>query len=339
MIRLAASISPRLVRSDVSAAVRARGVTITAMRPVFAAGALAIVVSMMVVAAILYAPVARDPVPGFGQRKGRLVHVETENVTRHHSGEITEFRLRSDSGLHVELTVSAPAGPARPRPTALILGGKQTGRDAARLHAGHPDVVLAALSYPFDGDPDVRDLQAVLATRDIQRAVLDTVPAIRLAADFLTEQPFVDAQRLELIGVSLGAFFVAPAGALDERFRRVWIVHGAARPHDVMEFALRDDVECKPLRRSLAALLNTLIAGDYLDAERWAPRISPRPVIAINAAEDERLPRDAVLALHNALGDPHDVIWTQGAHVEPGRATVIEDLAERILGPVSADAP
>jgi dienelactone hydrolase len=308
------------------------------MKYPMAAGALAVVVATMVVAAILYAPVARDPVPGFEQRKGRLVHVETESVTTHHSGKITEFNLRSDSGLRVELTVSAPAGPARPRPVALILGGKQTGRDAARLHAGHSDVVLAALSYPFDGDPDVRDLQALLATRDIQRAVLDTVPAIHLAADFLVEQPFVDAQRLELVGVSLGAFFVPPAGALDERFRRVWIVHGAARPRDVLEFGLRDDVEFEPLRRSLAALLNTLIAGDYLNSERWAPRISPRPVIAINAEEDERLPRGAVVALHDALGEPHEVIWTQGAHVEPDRADVIEDLAKLILGRISADA-
>ena len=219
----------------------------------------------------------------------------------------------------------------RPHPAVLILGGKGTGQDAARLSGDIDDVVVAALSYPFAGDPSVKGLRAVLQLPQIQRAVLDTVPAILLAVDYLLEQPYVDASRLELAGVSLGAFLVSPAAVLDERIRRVWIVHGAGNPAEVIEYELRDNVRTRPLRRMLASLITFLAAGQYLAPEHWVGRISPRPVIAINARDDERLPRVSVDALHAALKAPCEIIWVEGPHVQPNRPEIIETLGAQIL--------
>ena len=244
----------------------------------------------------------------------------------------------ADTGLAVDLTVRVPDGPVRPRPTVLLLGGRGTGRDAARLGHDIGDVVVAALSYPFAGDPTVTDLQAVLQLPRIQRAVLDTVPAILLATDYLLEQPYIDANRLELVGVSLGAFLVSPAGVLDKRIRRVWIVHGAGKPVEVIDYGLRDKVHIRPLRRMIAALVNVLAAGHYLAPERWVGRISPRPVIAINARDDGRLPRASVEALHAALKDPYEIVWLDGPHVQPNRPEVIERLSAQILKRVSYEA-
>jgi len=164
-----------------------------------------------------------------------------------------------------------------------------------------------------------------------QRGVLDTVPSLLLAADYLVRQPYVAANKLELIGVSLGAFFVAPAGALDTRFRRVWIVHGSGDPHAVIEFALRRQIASAGVRHAAASALNTIAGGDWIAAERWVDHIAPRPVIVINASDDERLPRDGILKLHSALGAGHEIIWTQGSHVEPNRADVLEQLRKEVL--------
>ncbi len=292
----------------------------------------------MVLAATLVGPVLRDPSAGFVARKGHLAGVEVRAATRQGSSTVTDLRLVSDSGLPVDLTIRVPDGPVRPRPAVLILGGRATGRDAARLGGDIGDVVVAALSYPFDGDPTVKGMRAVLRLPRIQRAVLDTVPAVLLATDYLLQQPSIDASRLELIGVSLGAFLVSPAGVLDKRIRRVWIVHGAGNPAEVIDYGLRDRVGIRPLRRMIATLLNVLVAGHYLAPERWVGRISPRAVIAINAKDDGRLPRVCVDALHAALKQPYEIVWVDGPHVLPNRTAVIESLGVRILKRVSHEA-
>jgi dienelactone hydrolase len=304
-----------------------------------AAWSCAVLVALLVVlAATLVGPVLRDPTAGFAARKGRLAGVEVRAATRQGSSTVTELRLVADSGLAVDLTVRVPDGPVSPRPTVLILGGRGTGRDAARLGGDIGDVVVAALSYPFAGDTTAKGVRAVLRIRRVQRAVLDTVPAILLATDYLLEQPYIDANRLELIGVSLGAFLVSPAGVLDKRIRRVWIVHGASNPASVIDYGLRDRVGIRPLRRMIAAIFNVLVAGRHLAPELWVGRISPRPVIAINARDDGRLPRASVDALHAALKDPYEIVWMDGPHVLPNRAEVIEILCARILERVSYEA-
>jgi dienelactone hydrolase len=290
------------------------------------------------VLAVVPGPVLRDPSPGFAIRKGHLASVEVQIEARQGSGTITELRLIADSGLAVDLAIRKPAEDDRSRPTILILGGKGTGRDAARLAGDSDEVVVAALSYPFAGDSDVKGLHAAMQARRIQRALLDTVPAILLATDYLLEQPYVDSNGFELIGVSLGAFLVSPAGVLDERIRRVWLVHGAGQPVEVIDYALRDDIRLAPLRRLAASVLNKLVGGEYLAAERWVGRISPRPVVVINAKDDESLPRTSIEVLHEALEQPHEIIWMDGPHVQPNRLEVIEGLRALILERVVRDA-
>ena len=299
---------------------------------------LVLVALLAVLAAWLVDPVMRDPTVAFAVRKGRLQDVKVLAATRQGSSTVTELRLVADSGLTVDLTVRVPDGPGIPGPAVLILGGRGTGQDAARLGSDIGDVVVAALSYPFAGDPTVKGMRAVLRIRRIQRAVLDTVPAILLATDYLLEQPYVDPSRLELIGVSLGAFLVSPAGVLDTRIRRLWIVHGAGDPAAVIDYSLQDNVVIRPLRRLIASFLSAVVAGPYLAPERWVGRMSPRPVIAINARDDRRLPRASVYALHAALRDPYEIVWVDGPHVLPSRQEVIETLRAQILERVSYEA-
>jgi hypothetical protein len=299
----------------------------------------ALVALLMVVAATLLGPVLGDPTTGFVARKGRLTGVEVRAVGRQGSGTVSELRLVTDRGLVVDLTVRVPDGSDTPRPAVLILGGRRTGQNAARLCGDVGDVVVAALSYPFAGDPKPRGVQWMLSIPRIQRAVLDTVPAILLATDYLLEQPYVAGDRLELVGVSLGAFLVGPAAVLDERIHRVWFVHGAGDPAAVIDYALRSEIGIQPLRRMTAILINALVAGHYLAPERWIGRISPRPVIAVNARDDARMPRASVEVLHSALKEPYEVLWVDGPHVRPDRAETIESLSALILKRVSLQAP
>jgi hypothetical protein len=294
--------------------------------------------SLLFALATLPGPLLRDPSVDFASRKGRLARVEIESETRHGDSTITELRLHSDSGFAVELAIRSPATATTALPTALLLGGKGTGRDAARLGADSDAIIVVALSYPYAGDVDVKGLRAVLQARRIRRALLDTVPAILLATEYLLEQPYVDPRRFDLVGVSLGAFLVSPAAVLDERIRRLWLVHGAGQPGEVIEYALREDIGMAPVRHMTAAWLDSLVGGEYLAPEHWVGRVSPRPVIVVNARNDESLPSASVEALHVALREPYEIVWTDGQHVQPNRKEVIEQLRKLVLGRM-ADEP
>jgi len=280
---------------------------------------------------VLLLPVAGDPSADFLERKGRLASAQITFTEPLADTRLDEVTLTSSSGLRVELSVRVPREAMPPYPVVLLLGGQRTGRNAVRLADETRGVIFAALSYPYEGDPGAKGLALALQLPRMQRALLDTAPAVLLALDYLLELPGADTERVELVGVSFGAFLIGPPGVLDERARRVWFIHGAGQPVDVIEAGLRPHVRNGPLRRTLARYLARVAGARHLAPEKWAGRIAPRRVIAINAVDDDALPRSCIDALHQSLNDPSEVIWTTGGHVLPRKEQVVADLAEQVL--------
>jgi len=290
-----------------------------------------IVAAVAIFLTIVLVPTIRDPSPGFVVRKGQIAESRETATWTIGDDVLTEVTLTSTSGLEVELTVRVPSDATSPRPLIILLAGKGTGRDAVRYTAETRGVVVAALSYPYRGDEDAGTLALVLDLPAIQKALLDTIPAIMLAVDWLTAQPYVDPDRVELVGGSFGAFLVSVPGAIDERFRRVWLVHGGGQPTLVLEHGLREHIRFAPARRVAAMLLGAAAYSHHLAPEKWVGKISPRPVIVISALDDESIPRESVETLHSALGQPSEVIWMSGGHVMPDREEIIEQITDVVF--------
>lgn len=281
--------------------------------------------------AIVLVPVARDPIPRLLERKGELV--EARETARWTDGpdELTEITLVSSTGLEVDLTARVPRDAVEPRPAVVLLAGQGTGRDAVRYVDDSRGVVAVSVSYPYRGDKKAGKWKLILDTPRIQRSLLDTIPAIMLVADWLIDRPYVDPERIELAGGSMGAFLVSVPGALDTRFRRVWLVHGGGRPDVVLEHGLERNIRSPFLRHWTARLLAAAAASHHLAPEKWVGKISPRPVIVISAVDDESIPRECVDTLHRALGQPSEIIWMETGHVMPGREEIIEQLLDLTL--------
>lgn len=261
-----------------------------------------------------------------------------------HDGFVGQtVRVTDRDGRAVDFRVVRPARPDRPLPLVVILGGLETGSHAVDLVGDPGRMAVAALEYPYAGPRHPRGWREVLATVPLaQQALLDTPPAVSLAVDWLTRQPWIDRRRIELVGVSLGVPFAAAAGALDHRFGRVWLIHGAAGNRDLFEHSLCSRIASPFLRARAADLLYLLSYGPTLEPARWVPRIAPRPVIVIGAADDERLPREGTEALFAAARPPRELLWTQGRHLEPGRAAILGEivtLVRRRLASVRPAAP
>lgn len=276
----------------------------------------------------------RDPVPRIMERHGSIDNAVVEPLGSDAGHTNSLVRVRSTTGLEVQMMLRAPdsgADSAVRRPVFLILGGYRTGDRAATLIPDTHGNIVAALSYPYEGDLGVKGLAVLPAVPGIRSAILDTPSAVMLAIDYLLSIPEVDSSRIELVGASFGAPFAVIAGALDERVSRVWSLHGAAWPYRQIELNLRDAIPSDPVRKTVAALANIFASGPRFDPIEWAPRISPRPFIMINAREDERMPRDAVEALYAAASEPKDQIWLDGQHMQSNRREIIAGLVRTVM--------
>ena len=293
--------------------------------------------SIAVVGIITTLYLLRDQTPRFAARRSHLVGVVADTGPTVGGDGVETARLTAASGLVVDLAVRNPSSPPPAgspegrRPLVVILGGHNTGRNAVHLVGDTRGVLVAALSYPFDGNHRAKGLEVVRLVPRIRRAVFDTPPAIMLSLDHLLARPDVDPRRVELVGVSLGAPFVTIAGALDQRVSRVWAVHGSGGIYTPLEYNLRRQLGGRLASVPVAGVATIALSGSQLAAERWAPAISPRPFVMINASEDTRIPRRAIDRLYDSARDPKEMVWTVGGHVR-SEADVVRPLVELILG-------
>jgi dienelactone hydrolase len=263
----------------------------------------------------------------FAQRRGTLATVEAASELAHPGGYVSQSaRVAADTGLAVELRVLRPAVAQRV-PLVVLLGGHRTGRDAISVVGDPGTVAVAALDYPYQGPEKPRGVRESLRTIPAaQQGLLDAPAAVSLALDWLLAQPWVDASRVELMGVSLGVPFAATAGALDGRFQRVWLIHGAVDNRAWIDNRLERRVPNAFLRGLASRLVHLLAYGETFKTAEWAARIAPRPVVIIGASEDEQMPRESVEALYAAAREPKELLWSAGGHVTPQRMDIVQEL-------------
>ena len=293
----------------------------------FLIGALGIVVLCGVGVAYL----TRDPLPHFQARRSAVASVTVGDSIIDPDYVLTPMRVVATSGLAVELMFRRPRADSGARlPLAVILGGHYTGRKAVDLLGPTPGVVVAALSYPFTGDPRPDAVTFLREIPKIRGAFLDTPPAVMLALDHLWRHPAIDTARVEAIGVSLGAPFMTIAGALDPRLSRVWVLHGSGGSYVPLEANMKRNIPVPGVRQLAAAIANVIINGPSLDPVHWVDDIAPRPFMMVNASDDERLPRKAVDALYASAQEPKELVWMSGRHVHSDRET-IQKLVEIVM--------
>lgn len=303
----------------------------------FARGAAGWLTALLVAAAVIY--LAELGIPKrdyFIERRGTIVNADVR--TSRLDGIVqTRVSLQSSSGLEVDLRVSRPdVGQAGTLPVIVMLGGEGTGRHAVDL-VGAPDgVAYVALDYPYRGSQELDAFwESVSAIPGIQRAFLDSPPALSLAVDWLEGQPWFDEERVELVGASLGVPFTAVAGALDERFTRVWLLHGGAKNVPWVMHVGRRYVENDFLRGIVARSALLLVYGASFEAEDWVPRIAPRPLVIVAAKEDDFVPPEAQQPFIEASESEHvELLWTDGKHVRPSRTEELQQLLDLVLSRV-----
>lgn len=265
----------------------------------------------------------RDPRPRFEERRSSLVSVEEAEPVAEGNSSFQDVTLTAASGLQVRINVRRQlADSGHVLPGVVILGGHVTGLASARLVGETPGIAVVGMSYPFSGNPKPGTATFLREIPKIRAAFLDTPPALMLVMDYLHRRNDVDTTRVEAVGVSLGAPFVTIAGAMDERYARIWALHGSGGSYAPLEASMRRTIKAAPLRHLAATIANVLISGPRLAPEKWVAQISPRPFVMVNATDDERLPRASVEALYAGASEPKELIWMSGRHIHADAETI-----------------
>ena len=299
------------------------------------AAAVAVVVAL-IAGATATAWLLRDPEPEFDALQGILTAVESEPAVIDGGVRETRYRLTGSTGLQVDVAIrealadsALPAGAKRP--VFLILGGQRRGAAAGALLGERPGILIASIDYPFDGDQDAKGLALLAEVPAIRRAFYATPPGVSLALDHLLSLPRLDSTRVELVGASFGAPFATIAAARDPRVSRLWIAHGGGRPLLMIARGLEPEIPFAPVRWPVAVVANILASGPRFAPERFVGRVAPRPVIMLNAREDERIPRASVDALWSAVQEPREQVWLPGLHMQGSRPDVLRTLVDSVM--------
>ena len=225
------------------------------------------------------------------ERQGQLAGVASETGVTPFGQRTDSVTLASDSGLRVFARVVRDQMPNGRLPVLIVLGGHRTGSDAVDLFGDVGNRVVVGVDYPYTGPEKVRGARQILSTLPLaSRAFLDTVPAVSLVLDWVTEQPWADTDRIVIVGASLGVPFATTAAARDQRIAGAILVHGAADNRLWLEAQLARRIDTKFLRCPLATVLHWVAYGPVMDTREHVGRIAPRPVVVIGARNDERTP-------------------------------------------------
>ena len=249
----------------------------------------------------------------------------TDEVSR-----VQELTLRSSTGLEVHALLRVPRS-AEPRaPAAVLVGGIKRGRrivTAAGLEAVARQALIVAPDYPLKlRRHSWEGIGFVSTLLRVRPAALDSVAQTLLLLDYLETRPDVDPRRLVLIGGSMGAPIVTIAGGVDQRPAAVVALYGGGQLAQLIAHTFEHPAQERPYPHWAAVAagqgLAWLIAP--LAPERYAGAIAPRFFLMVNGAGDSLVPRSSALALYDSARAPKELVWTEGEHVQPDEAALLE---------------
>lgn len=289
-------------------------------------GLILLLIAVCAIATALAAYRRYDYRPRFARTAGELVAVrDSTGIGPARDGKrLTEVTLVSDTGLEVRARVRALGGVGGERyPAAILLGGYKTGRKAVDIPAQTGNLVLLSIEYPYTGPEKPRGWDWVRYFGTMRRAIIDTPSAVLLAAQYLYTREDVDPSRVSIIGVSLGVPFSVAAAATDKRIAGAALLHGGGDISRMAYYAFADRGPAWVMR-ALAWGLSWVVAP--LEPTLYAGDVAPRPVLMVNAASDEFIPRSSVLDLYDALRQPKRIVWLETAHVATSEEEVVDEL-------------
>jgi uncharacterized protein len=206
--------------------------------------------------------------------------------------------------------LTIPKNISAPTPVIIFLHGIGDYKDRDYMDLGHKFMVDSSYAvFRIDvanhGDRKVHDYDYDFVdgyrywTRDI---IGQTVFDLRRAVDFLGTRPEIAKDRIGYFGISLGGIIGTVFCGVDERVKVPVIALAGGGLH--LAFKLKAFSE------------ETKIYFSIIDPINFVEKISPRPLLMLNASNDEVVPPITSKLMYKKAGEPKEIIWYPTKHRE-----------------------
>ncbi|HVE40541.1 MAG TPA: alpha/beta hydrolase family protein [Planctomycetota bacterium] len=243
--------------------------------------------------------------------------------------KVTQYWLSFPSAVKTEIPENntvwcrywQPNDGATRRPAAVLLhwlGGNFDALEIVGLRMAESGIATLMLYMPGYGPRrpkegpkeklGTKDMDAMIAT--LRQAVLD----VRRAGDWLASRPDVEASRVGLVGISLGAVVGSLTAGVDDRFgRSVFLIGGGDLAAIVMNGSKETAAAKARLEKDGFTVDQLRGMWKNIDPITFASRVRPEEILLINAEADEVIPKECTLRLGAAMGGP-ELRWFKGGH-------------------------
>jgi len=214
----------------------------------------------------------------------------------------------------VPALLSIPPHAKPPLPVILMLHGvlghkssyNQVKRSVFLTNAGY---AVMRIDGPYRGEREVsigrgNGVQTSYHYRN-RDAMIQTAVDLMRAADYLASRDDIDTDRIGFAGFSMGGAIGAMFCAHEPRVRAALLAITGG------------DFDKLRIRVGNAREKETLgLAYRLVDPVLYVAKIAPRPLLMINAAHDEIVPRAATEALFEAAAEPKRIVWYDCGHAD-----------------------
>lgn len=250
----------------------------------------------------------------FSIRPGSLLRAEVHPYASDSLCTRSWVTLTGPEGLGVDCGLLVPGEGDGKYPGILVMAGRETGKRAIEYVTDVKNVVVVALDYGYDPRESYTVRTFLQDLPAMRRAALNVVPSALLALDYLRRRADVDTSRIVLLGYSFGAPLVPCIAAHDRGVALAGMVYGGGDLHTLIAHNVRRSRG--PVISQLAGILGAVLLQP-VDPMRYAGKVSPTPLLMVNGAEDELIPRKNVEELYRKANQPKKLIWLNSKHVNP----------------------
>lgn len=206
-----------------------------------------------------------------------------------------------------------------PVPCVLFLhglGGSRTDGQIAAMALAPRGVAVMAIDAQYHGLRKVEGM-SLLSPETLSggEPVMQTIRDNLRAVDYLAGRDDVDADRLALVGVSMGGILGSMVAALDTRLKGACLIVGGGRwdlllsgsQHPAAQ-QLRDAAGDTEVVREMVR---------FFEPVHFIAHLAPRPLLMINGREDDVVLPECGEALYEASREPRRIVWYDGGHIPP----------------------
>ncbi len=208
----------------------------------------------------------------------------------------------------VTALLSVPKNVPRPVPVIIFVHGVKDHKEADYMRLGHKYMLDSAyavmrIDVANHGDRKIHEHNYDFAkgyrfwTRDI---IAQTVFDLRRAVDFLETRSEIDQERIGYFGISLGGVIGTVFCGVDDRIKVPVIALAGGGLNLIFKFD--------------ALSTETANYVSIIDPINFVEKISPRPLLMLNAEKDEVIPPFSTKLLYDKAKEPKRIVWYPTKH-------------------------